>query len=269
MSWSNRRGKTNKGNKFPTPPKPDWERETLDLDSQLTVRIERLLEQRRLRETVKRVASRPPLAGRIQGERGPGSLPTSCPPPADYIDGPGGKNSKKKRKKKKKKTKEKTATFELFGPSPSAASTSGVRVIEETTLRGRDIIPVSRYKPQETWVEVVRRRPRGTTTNNNVGIVRLPPPPPPVQRGAAGVKPQKPPSSSAVTMTCPPGSYEVNMRKAKVSINPEDLEITRMRFKPHVLSPGLSQLRSPATKMVGRQELLLSDLPLCSRETRR
>lgn len=34
-----------------------------------------------------------------------------------------------------------------------------------------------------------------------------------------------------VTLTCPPRTYEETMKTAKASIKPEDLEITRMRFK--------------------------------------
>lgn len=107
--------------------------------------------------------------------------------------------------------------------------------MEETTLRGRDIIPASRFRPQETWVEVVRRRPGRTTTAvataaGTASAVR--PSSLPARREAGSrVKPQKPPNSSAVTLTCPPGKYEATMRTAKSSIKPEDMDITRMHFK--------------------------------------
>lgn len=263
----NRRGRSDARGRsaprpLPTPLKTDWEKETRQLDRQLTVRIEKLLEQRkRLRETVEDVANRPPLAGKTQGERSSGPLPSLRPPPADYIDGPGGKRRKKKKKK--------AGGEAIPGGSSALASSSsvgpvkGLRVVEDATLRGRDIIPISRFQPKESWVEVVGRRARRTAATDTRPLH----PPPMGGRGAevpraraggrmTAVKPQKPPNSSAVTLTCPPGTYEEAMRTAKASIKPEDLEITRMRFKRAVT--GALTMEIPGDKE-GRKAAALAE----------
>lgn len=155
------------------------------------------------------------------------------PPPADYVDG-GGK--RKKKKKKKKKTTDGISSTIWFTPFTSMELARGIKVVEETMLRGWNLIPVTRYRPEDTWVEVVGRKARKAT---NAGVRPLVSLPPTQTRGTrtkmdatrltsrAVVKPQKPPSSSAFTLTCPPGKYEA----ARASINPEDLAITKMHFK--------------------------------------
>lgn len=207
------------------------------MDRELTSQIEALLERRRrLRETADSVANRPPLLGGLKGGRDSGPPTALHLPPADYIDGPNG-GKKRKKKKKKKKTAEAIIPERLPAgpPLPSARPTRGVKVVEETILRGRDIIPASRYLPQETWVEVVKKCPRKAATTATItatATAAVRPPSLPIQRETSSrAKPQKPPNSSAVTLTCPPGKYEATMRTAKASIKPEDLEITRMRFK--------------------------------------
>lgn len=156
----------NRGKKsFPSrlsPPKPDWKRETRELDRKLSEQIERLLEQKeRLRETTDRVAGRPPLKRNSQEDQSSGLLPGLRPPPADYIDGPRGKN------KKKKNTEGELSPLRAPALSTPAGLAKRVNVVEEVTLRGRDLIPISRYhfplqerkglEPPKMWpVQMVR-----------------------------------------------------------------------------------------------------------------
>lgn len=232
----------------PPPPETDWERETRALDDQLTAQIEGLLERRRrLRETTDRVRNRPSLVGDTRiGRRDQSS---SLPPPPLAGD----RSDDKGRKKKKKKAKgggNPASNNGNIQPSATGPAKGGIKVIEEVTLRGRDVIPASRFQPEETWVEVVRRRPkRATTTTPTTTNVR-PPPPPVRQETAQKVKLQRTPNSSAVTMTCPPGRYEAFMRQAKASIKLEEIEISKMRFKRAVT--GALTLEILVTRMEKR-----------------
>lgn len=154
-----RRNKADRGKRFPppslpslrpSPPKPDWVKETRELDRKLSIQIEELLERRaRLRETADRVTNRPPLKGLSREERNAGLSPLR-PPPADYVDGPGG-GRRKKKKKKKKKTAVGTSLVTRPASFLPVEPARGIKVVEKTTLRGRDLIPVTRYRPEETW----------------------------------------------------------------------------------------------------------------------
>lgn len=198
----------------PPPPKIDWERETRALDDELTIQIERLVEKRRrLRDTVDDVSNRPPLSRSTR--EGQGSQPPRAPPSAPA----GNTGVEKGEKKKKKKTGDAPVIAGVNSP-PSGKPPGKPRVVGVETLRDRDMVRISRGPPEESWVEVVRRKRKPATTTprsqplpstraaTDKAGARAP------ARGEAAPKAklQRPPGSSAVTLTCPPGRYEAYMR---------------------------------------------------------
>lgn len=216
------------------------------MDDELTIQIERLVEKRsRLRDTVDDVSNRPPLSRSTR--EGQGSQPPRAPPSAPVG------NTGVEKGEKKKKTGD-APVIAGANSSPSGKPPGKPRVMGVETLRDRDMVRISRGPPEESWVEVVRRKRKPATTTprsqplpstraaTDKAGARAP------ARGEAAPKTklQRPPGSSAVTLTCPAGRYEAYMRQAKASIKLEDLEITKLNFKTAVT--GALALEIPGDK---------------------